>query len=229
MKTCVVAFLGAALMAAPLSARAADFLRLTDAGAEPVEEKPASLFLHGGLSGIVMNEGAKISAAGLRLSGADIAVAPQYTFGFEAGLYLTPNLAVALSGGIPPRATIKGAGALRGMGVLGSAVYGPAALLAQYHFTGLGAFQPYLGIGPTYMMVFSERDGALAGAKVLPAFGVAGQVGANIMFSSNWGVFADLKYAYLRTKAKGFLGPAPVSAEAKLDPFVFSTGITYKY
>lgn len=79
------------------------------------------------------------------------------------------------------------------------------------------------------MMVFSERDGALNHVKVEPALGVSGQFGANYMLTPNWGVFADLKYAYLRTKSRGYLGLTPVSADVKLDPFVFSTGVTYKY
>jgi outer membrane protein len=59
--------------------------------------------------------------------------------------------------------------------------------------------------------------------------GVAFQVGADYMITDNWGVFVDVKKAILRTEATGFLGPAPIRADVKLDPLVLHTGVTYRF
>jgi outer membrane protein len=61
------------------------------------------------------------------------------------------------------------------------------------------------------------------------AAGVALQAGADFMIDNHWGLFVDVKKAYLRTEARGFLGPAPVKADVTLDPAVVHAGVTYRF
>jgi outer membrane protein len=49
------------------------------------------------------------------------------------------------------------------------------------------------------------------------------------MFTDHWGVFFDVKKILLRTEATGFLGPAPIRADVKLDPLVLHTGVTFRF
>jgi outer membrane protein len=65
--------------------------------------------------------------------------------------------------------------------------------------------------------------------KVKNTVGIAFQAGADIMVNRHWGVFVDVKKALLRTTATGYLGPAPVKADVKLDPLVLSGGVTYRF
>lgn len=221
----------AAVLAGMTPARAADLaLRpsLEAADAAPLITAK-SWFVHIGPAALILDEGAKIKGAGTRIPGATIKIAPQVTASLEAGYYLTPNVAVAVTLGVPLNPTINGAGTVEAIGKLGSIWYGPTAATAQYHFTNFGPFQPYVGVGPLLLIVFSEHDGALSHFRVDPALGAVAQVGADVMLSDRWGVFVDVKKGYLRTHSKGYLGALPISADVKLDPLVVSGGVTYRF
>ena len=220
----------AGMFGGSLAAQAADPSAPTGSPLHSGDWAAARFFVHAGFSGLFLNEGASVRAFGAKIPGATISIPEQYTFGLEAGYFVTPRFAIAVSGGVPPTARINGAGTVAAVGRLGSILYGPTAVTAQYHFTDFGPFQPYLGVGPTVMFVFSEKDGALKNLKVDSSVGVVGQLGTNYMFNETWGVFVDLKLAYLRTQAKGLLlGATPIKANVRLDPAVVSAGLNYKF
>ena len=186
-------------------------------------------FVRAGIAGLFLNESASVRALGSRIPGATINIEPQYTASLEAGYFFNPNFAIAVTGGAPPKARIEGAGSVASVGRLGSIIYGPTTVTVQYHFLGLGRLQPYVGIGPAAMFVFSEKDGAARSLKVDASVGVVGQIGVNYMLDDHWGVFGDVKAAWLGTEARGFLGPVPIKANVRLDPVVVSTGLLYKF
>lgn len=217
----------AAAMLCSVHSEASDLLRPT---ASPVAPSWLSgWFLHVGPAGLVLNESAKISLGGARVPGASISIDPQLTGAVEFGYFFNPNFAVSFTGGFPPTVDVLGRGTVAGLGRLGTATYGPATLTAHYHFTGFGNIQPYIGAGPTFMYVFNTKDGAMADLKMQNAIGFAVQAGVNIMVNQNWGVFFDVKKAYLRSTASGNLGGAPVKGKVVLDPLVIHTGVTYKF
>jgi outer membrane protein len=205
--------------------------------ADPVAEKPViepvswlnGFYLHVGPGMLDLNEGADVSVAGALVPGATIDIDPHYSAIIEAGYFFTPNFAVSFTGGLPPTIDINGKGAVAGLGRIGTMTYGPATLTAHYHFTNFGRFQPYIGAGPTFMLAFDTKDGALTNLKVDHAIGFAVQVGADFMINENWGAFIDFKKAYLRTKATGILGGLPVSTKVRLDPAVYQVGLTYRF
>ena len=190
-----------------------------------------SFFIHIGPVGVFTDESAKISLFGVLQPGATIHMDPQATVGFTIGYHLTKNWAVAYSTGFPPKVAIEGAGAAAGVGTLGSVIYGPSALLAQYHFTDWGMIQPYIGAGPVLMLVLDNNDNAIQNLKVDNAFGATVQVGTDIMFDRNWGIYIDAKKLYLRTKASGIVRGAgfPMTADVTLDPLIVSAGLTYRF
>ncbi len=172
-----------------------------------------------------------MTAGGAPVPGGDIAIRPKPhpTFAVEIGYFITPNIAVSFTGGLPPKVNIEAAGTLAGLGRLGSTTYGPMTLTVHYHFTGFGRFQPYVGFGPTFMYVFRASDGLLTDLKINHAVGFAVQAGVDVMITQNWGAFVDVKKAYLRTRATGDLGGAPIRAKVKLDPLVLHAGVTYRF
>lgn len=195
-------------------------------------QQPASaprFFLHIGPAGLVLDEDADIYAAGSLVPGGTIKIKSHLTFAVEAGYYLTPNIAVSFTGGLPPNVKIEAAGTMNGMGRVGATTYGPTTATIHYHFTHLGRFQPYIGAGPAFMYVFDQNDGIMSKLRVDNTVGFAVQAGANYMFTDNWGVFVDVKKAILRTEATGYLGPAPIKADIKLDPLVLHTGVTFRF
>jgi outer membrane protein len=200
------------------------------AEAPPVELRgPLGFYVHVGLAGIDLDEGAKINVAGTRIIGGDVSIKPQLTPAVEVGYFFTPELAVSFTGGFPPRIKVEADGTMNGMGLVGRSTYGPMTLTAHYHIQGFGRFQPYLGLGAAFMYVFDRSDGLMTRLEIDNAAGVALQAGADFMIDNHWGLFVDVKKAYLRTEARGFLGPAPVKADVTLDPAVVHAGVTYRF
>lgn len=212
-------------------AQAADLTLRPSSVIEPTPALNYNFYVHAGIAGLILNEGASMTAGGAPLPGATIAIRskPHYTFAAEAGYFFTPNIAVSFTGGFPPTVDIKGAGTVAALGRMGKATYGPMTLTAHYHFTQLGRFQPYIGAGPTFMYVFQTKDDVLTQLKIDHAVGFAVQAGADYMINDQWGVFFDVKKAYLRTTATASLGGAPIRAKVRLDPLVLHTGVTYRF
>ena len=211
---------------AVMPALAAD-LALPSLSPAPPELSP--YYVHAGIGGLFLSEGAKLFAAGAPIQGADIKANSQYTPVLETGYFLNPAWAVSFTGGLPPLVTVKGTGTVAAAGTLGKVRYGPATLTAHYHFTPFGALRPYAGAGVVGLIVLKTIDGSLTNARLDPALGLAAQFGVDYAVSDHWGMFVDVKKSYLRTTAKGYFGLTPVKANVKLDPLVVSTGVAYRF
>ena len=154
----------------------------------------------------------------------------------EAGYFVTPNVTIALSTGVPPIEHLKATGfthePLYGTNLLGSTRGGAVMFLLQYHLTQFGALQPYAGIGPGYVLNFGNiSDGILTNFSVDQEFAFVLQAGTDWMLTPNWGVFVDGKKVFLSTDAQGFAMPGnnPVRSHITLDPWVAATGVTFKF
>jgi outer membrane protein len=202
--------------------------------AEPLP--PPSFFVHAGAQGEFPLTNAQATGGGL-FPTTNIAIRPVYTLALEAGYFVTPNIAIALSAGVaPPIAHFKATGfpleAEYGTNLLGSVREGSLRLLLQYHFTQFGAIQPYLGAGGSYFLNFGNiSDGILTNFSVDQNFAFILQAGTDVMLTPNWGVFIDGKKAFFSTDAQGFAFPGniPVRAHIIIDPWIASAGITFKY
>jgi outer membrane protein len=195
----------------------------------PLEKPFQRFYIHAGPVGLFYSESAKMAAGGARIPGADVRIPNSLSFAVEAGYFFSPNFAVGFAGGYPPLVKVEAKGSINGLGTLGKVAGGPTALTAQYHFTGLGAFQPYVGLGPSLMVIFNDKDGAVRQLKTDHALGFAVQAGFNYMLNDNWGVFVDAKKVFLEARTRGTLGGAPIDATVKLDPLVVHTGVTYRF
>ena len=107
----------------------------------------------------------------------------------------------------------------------------PPSLLAQYHFTELGAFKPYVGAGVNYT-IFGNRSNfpALGNAVQVDqsSLGFVGQVGMDYMFDKNWGLNLDLKYAMISTNVTTVQGGTNLG-KLTLNPWMPAVGVTYKF
>jgi outer membrane protein len=209
-------------------AAAAALVLASTAGAACAEEA-SQWFVHVGPAIVSPNESAKMTAGGQPVPGADVSIKSRWTVEGEIGRYLTPNIAIAFAGGYPPEFKVMASGTLAALGEAGKMTGGPAAILVQYHFARGGMIQPYVGAGPAFLIVFGTKDGVMNRLKAKSAVGVAVQAGADVMINDRWGVFLDVKKAWVGTVATGFLGPAPVRAKVKIDPIVSNAGVTYHF
>ena len=74
-------------------------------------------------------------------------------------------------------------------------------MTAQYHFTGLGRFEPYVGAGAQYINFFNTGtgDNALGATKVNidPAWGLTLQAGLDFSIGNGWSLNADVKKTFI--------------------------------
>ena len=186
-------------------------------------------YLHVGPGQLAPDEDAVVFAGGSAIPGGNVAMDSSLTAAAEFGVRLSPEFAVSLTGGLPPREDVRATGSLAPFGKLGELEYGPAALTAHYHFTRFGAFQPYFGGGVAVMFVFADDDGAAANLEVDNAAGGAVQVGADWMLNERWGLLVDYKKAWFDTSASGSLGGAPFEADIRVDPSFLHAGATVRF
>jgi outer membrane protein len=218
---------------------------IADDLASPVQPpSPPSFYVHAGANGSFPQTNAQPEGGGV-FSAANIAIRPVYTLAVEAGYFLTPNIAIAFSSGLPPLEHLKATGfgltTLYGSNLAGSVRSGLAMLLLQYHFSDFGPVQPYAGIGAGYLFNLGNvSDGILENVSVDQNFALIFQAGADFMLTPSWGLFLDAKKALFSTDAQGFLTSPysftvpiavtrPVRAHLTLDPWIATAGITFKY
>jgi len=202
---------------------------LAAAFAGAAQAQDSRYYVHVGPGQLAPDEDAVIFAGGSAIPGANVSMDSSVTGAVELGWRATPELAVSITGGIPPREDVRATGSLAAFGKLGELQYGPAALTAHYHFNRFGAFQPYVGGGVAVMFVFADDDAAATNLEVDNAAGGAVQVGADWMLNDRWGLFVDYKKAWFDTSASGNLGGGPFEAEIQVDPSFLHAGATYRF
>lgn len=186
-------------------------------------------FVKAGPAMIALDENASFTAGGAPVPGANVRINPQYTLEGQVGYFVTPNVAVTFTGGLPPTARVHADGSIAALGTLGSTLYGPMTLTAEYHFNRGGKFQPYIGAGAAFLVIFKAKDGAVTDLHAKNDIGEAAGVGADYMLNDHTGLYADFKQTWLKTTATGYLGPAPVVGKVRLNPAAYSVGVTYRF
>jgi outer membrane protein W len=145
-----------------------------------VERTPSSRwFVRVGALGALYNSHATIASNGKVIPGATARVTDNVTFVFDVGYDVTDNLALMLTGGIPPRPAVIGEGAVSGFKTLGSVRYGPMFLTGIYRFPEWRGFRPYAGGGAVHAFVFRNYDGSVEELKVRSNWGYALQTGVD--------------------------------------------------
>ena len=205
--------LAAALPAAPAAAQAGD----------------SKWFARVGVTQLTLADGLDLSFGGAPVPGADLETKSHYTPTIQAGRFIGDHLAVSLTVGLPPHIEIQGSGALQPFGKLAETTYGPAVLSVQYRPFRSGTFQPYVGAGAAYMVIFSTEDAAFRDVEIDDDLAPALEVGTDIMFNERYGIFLDAKKAFWSADASGSIGPLSIAAEAELDPLILQAGALFRF
>jgi len=156
------------------------------------------------------------------LSGID--VDDKWTGELNSTYFFTPNFAV--EGSIT---WAKQDVAFRGTDV-GALKMMPLTFTAQYHFTNLGMWKPYVGGGFNYTY-FYERDlGNNAGASVnKDSWGGALQAGFDYQIQRNWSLNIDVKYLWINNDIRFNNINSGNSNSLDLDPWMFGIGVRYRF
>lgn len=198
------------------------------AAGEAASETEDGFYLHIGPGALLFDADARVASGGVAISGATVTIDPNLTAVTEIG-YRRGTIGVSLTGGIPPLASVKGAGTLASYGTLGKIRYGPTVLTVHYHFPVSGRLRPYVGGGGVFLLIFDNQDAAVRKLRTDNHWGAAVQAGAEYRVSRRLSLYVDAKKALLRTHATGVLGGAPIEARIKLDPVVVTGGLSIRF
>lgn len=216
------------VMVAASSALAATSDSTHDAEEDGHLESGDGIFLNLAPGMLLFDSGAKVTGPGGLLPGASVKIAHNETLITEFG-YRWRHVAFSITGGVPPLATVRGAGSLASLGTLGHIRYGPVVLASSYRFDAIGPIRPYVGAGPVFLLIFKNQDGVADHLEVRNHVGAAAQVGAQYRISSRWEAYVDAKKALLRTTATASLNDTPIRADIRLNPTVLTCGLSYRF
>ena len=112
----------------------------------------------------------------------------------------------------------------------------PATFTAKYHLN-LDGFKPYVGAGPTYFLWIEDKPGAatlplgVTDTDLSDEFGFVLQAGFDVPINDHgFGLTVDAKRYFVDTTARWFAGDTlAIETEHKLDPWVLSAGVSYRF
>ncbi|NML43957.1 OmpW family protein [Ramlibacter sp. G-1-2-2] len=155
------------------------------------------------------------------------------------GRMITDNWSVEVPIGFGYKHSIKGAGAIDGVGTIATVKSLPITVFAQYRFLEPTAqFRPYAMLGLTYAYFYDEQGSATlnavnpanppggTGVSVDSKFGFTPGVGVTARINDRW--FVDLQYARSFLKTTTHLSSGQ-SIDTKLDPDVFRIAVGYLF
>ena len=160
---------------------------------------------------------ASSSISGLDVNG-------QWSPELDFSYFFTKNIAAELI-----LATTRHEATLNGTS-LGNVSVLPPTLTLQYHFTDMGAFQPYIG-GGLNVTWFYNNDLQLPGGTKLgvdnTSVGGALQAGFDYEIAKGWFLNLDAKYIWMSTNIT-LPGGANLT-NLKIDPWVYGIGVGYRF
>lgn len=112
---------------------------------------------------------------------------------------------------------------------VGSTKHLPPTLSLQYHFRPTEQFQPYVGFGVNFTSFYDEKTtGPLEGVDLDlgDSWGLAGQIGFDVLFNDDWFFNMDIRYIDIDTKAR--LDGVSIG-KVEVDPWVFGGHIGFRF
>ena len=158
---------------------------------------------------------------------------------FATATYMiTDDISVEALGGLPYKHDIEGAGAVSGVGKIGTIHQISPTVLLQYRFLAAdGPFRPYIGGGPTFAKFYGTKGSAALTAVTNPGgppttiggdteWGGTLQAGANYKIDKHWFIDAALLKTFISTKAQLSTGQ---ETKARLNPISINASIGYTF
>ncbi len=150
--------------------------------------------------------------------------------------FLTNNVSIETIAGTTQHDVDAVAGLPAGAELVLDALLLPATVTAKVHFDA-GGFKPYLGAGVAYFIWLKDDPGAatlplgVTETNLSDEFGFALQAGFDLPVNDKGlGLSVDVKRYFIDTTARWFVGNTlAIETEHKLDPWVISAGIAYRF
>jgi outer membrane protein len=150
--------------------------------------------------------------------------------------FLTDNVSIETIAGVTQHDVDATAGLPVGAELVSDALLLPATVTAKYHFD-LGGVKPYVGGGVAYFVWLKDDPGAatlplgVTDTDLSDEFGFALQAGFDVPLGDDgFGLTFDAKRYFIDTTARWFVGNTlAIETEHKLDPWVLSAGVSYRF
>lgn len=145
------------------------------------------------------------------------------TFGLTGGVsyFVTPNVAIDLLVGLPPKHDIIVAGSKAA-----NTKHLPPILSLQYHFAPESKISPYVGAGINYTYFFDEKLDAGGDISLSSSVGWAAQLGVDYRINPRWSVGADVRYADIDTDVK--INGTKVG-NVDVNPTIYTLNVGYRF
>ncbi|HEY0200940.1 MAG TPA: OmpW family outer membrane protein [Burkholderiaceae bacterium] len=153
-------------------------------------------------------------------TGLDLSINDKWMPELDISYFFTPNIAAELILTYPQKHTLSAGGT-----DIGSLKHLPPTLLAQYHFTNLPGFKPYVGAGVNYTRFSSVN--LPAGVDIdRNSWGGALQAGVDIPLDKNLYLNFDLKKVYIKTDVSA---AGTTLGSFKVNPILFGVGLGWRF
>lgn len=215
--------MGVAMLGSAFGAMAADLSPAYKAPVAPVVTELSPWMIRVRALGVLPSGGGSVNG----VAGSDLSYSDSVVPELDITYFFTKNFAAELILGVTPH-NIYGAGTLGGLSV-GKVWLLPPTLTLQYHFTELGAFKPYVGVGVNYTVFFNQKTYDVQSLDVKNTWGWALQAGFDYMIDKHWGVNVDIKKLFLEPDFTVGVGSAVLSGTADLNPWIIGGGVTYRF
>jgi outer membrane protein len=180
----------------------------------------------------------KNDAAGLVKGGVvtDTVASDNVTPTIAVEYFLKPTISIETIAGITAHHVTISAGAGKGLGAVDNVLIVPSTVTAKYHLPLGHGIKPYVGVGPSLFIIVADDPSAtvkslgVTRTKLSSELGVAVQGGVDIAINKHYGFSLDAKKYWVGTTAHFWAGNTEVLATRhKLDPWVLSGGVTYRF
>ena len=186
-------------------------------------------FVRVGIARIKLADDGDVFVNGVQDPQADYVTPEVWVANVDVGYFVLDPVAVMFSATTPGTTSNVPAGSLAGVPNLGDDTFSLFTLTATYHPLRGGRVSPYAGGGIALQHVWDVDDGVATNLDIGDGWGPVVQGGVEVAINHRFGLYVDARFAWIENEATGNLGPAFVTAEPVLNPFVVQAGALIRF
>lgn len=111
---------------------------------------------------------------------------------------------------------------------LGEVTHFPPTVTVKYHWTNMGAFEPYVGAGVNYTAFIDSEPPAGLSVDYDESFGGALQAGFDYRLNEHWALNFDVRRIWISTDVT-ISGAINAADSVDIDPWVVTTAVAYRF